>query len=550
MGTDDIDNLDELNSLPADISEFDVQTLSIEKDLVLRNTGNVTHISANDLVEHVEIRPDLIELSCFEIFELNLARKLKVVPVKFENDIVTIAMANPSDLSAMDDLRYKLGQYDVIFVAAEENMINAAISRWSRTVAQSAESEVIKEFRNEAQESNKVEELDEDSGKMSKLILKMLEQAVSLNASDVHIEPNENEVMVRFRVDGVLQPHTKYPLGVANGIVNFFKVQGDMEVADRRRPQDGRFGKIISGREVDFRIVTIPTAHGPEGIVIRLFDQSRARLSIDEVGFHQHIVDPFVKVLESPHGMILVTGPTGSGKTTTLYASLGLIATPDRKVLTIEDPVEIRFQGITQVQVNEEAQLTFSTALKSFLRADPDIMLVGEIRDTETANLAAQAALTGHLVLSTLHTNEAAGAATRLVNLGLEPFIITSALKGVLAQRLMRKLCRSCTEPFEPTEADLKSVKWVEEIMVPDMLWRANKNGCPNCDHTGYRGRLVVGELILISDSVAESIIEMKSSLEIEKIAIIEGMKTLHYDAVLWASEGATSLEEIKRAGV
>ena len=544
MSLDEIDGIDNLDNLS------NTDDLSNEKDLVVRNTGNVTHISSNDLVEHVEIRPDLIAISCFEIIELSLARKLKVVPVKFENDIVTIAMANPSDLSAMDDLRYKLGNYDVIFVASEENMINAAISRWSRTVAQSAESEVIKEFKTEATDSNKVEEMDEDSGKMSKLILKMLEQAVSLNASDVHIEPNENEVMVRFRVDGVLQPHTKYPLGVANGIVNFFKVQGDMEVADRRRPQDGRFGKIISGREVDFRIVTIPTAHGPEGIVIRLFDQSRARLNIDEVGFHQHIVDPFIKVLESPHGMILVTGPTGSGKTTTLYASLGLIATPDRKVLTIEDPVEIRFQGITQVQVNEEAQLTFSTALKSFLRADPDIMLVGEIRDSETANLAAQAALTGHLVLSTLHTNEAAGAATRLVNLGLEPFIITSALKGVLAQRLMRKLCRSCAEPFEASEEEIKSVKWPEDIEMPDMLWRANKNGCPTCDHSGYKGRLVVGELILISDAVAQSIIEMNSSIDIEKIAITEGMKTLHYDAIKWVAEGATSLEEVKRAGV
>lgn len=539
---DDLDNLDSLENISAS---------SESTELVIRNTGDVTQINSTDLIEHVEIRADLIPRHCFEVLELNFARKAKIVPVKFEDNIVTVAMSNPHDLLAMDDIRFKLSRFDVVFVAAELKSIEAALARWSRTVAQSAESEVIKEFKIEnIDTSNRVTELDEESGKMSKLILKMLEQAVSLNASDVHIEPNENEVMVRFRVDGVLQPHTKYPLGLANGIVNFFKVLGDMEVADRRRPQDGRFGKLISGREVDFRIVTIPTAHGPEGIVIRLFDQSRARLNIDQLGFHQSIVDPFIKVLESPHGMILVTGPTGSGKTTTLYASLGLIATNDRKVLTVEDPVEIRFQGITQVQVNEEAQLNFATALKSFLRADPDIMLVGEIRDNETANLAAQAALTGHLVLSTLHTNEAAGAATRLINLGLEPFIITSALKGVLAQRLMRKLCKNCAEPYEPNKDLLIEYNWSDNLEIPTMLWRASREGCPNCDHSGYKGRLVVGELIVISDKIASSIIGVNSSSEIEKIAISEGTRTLHMDALQWVVEGETSLEEVKRAGV
>lgn len=536
---EDIDSLDEI------LYEED------QREIVLRKSKEVAFVESSEVIEHLELRPDLIARECFEIIDLNFARRLKIVPVILDDMNVTIAMANPNDLVAMDDIRFKLPSYDITFASADQTAIDAALSRWSRTVAQSAEAEVVKEFKiDNVAENEVVEELSEESGRMSKLILKMLEQAVSLNASDVHIEPHEKDVIIRFRVDGVLQPHTKYPIHVANGIVNFFKVKGDMEVADRRRPQDGRFGMKISGREVDFRIVTIPTAHGPEGIVIRLFDQSRARLSIEELGFHRHIIEPLIKVLNNPHGMILVTGPTGSGKTTTLYGSLGLIATPDKKVLTVEDPVEIRFQGITQVQVNEEAQLTFATALKSFLRADPDIMLVGEIRDQETANLAAQAALTGHLVLSTLHTNEAAGAATRLVNLGLEPFIITSALKGVLAQRLIRNLCRNCAEPYEPTEEHLKDYNWVEGIEVPEMLWRANPNGCPNCDHTGYRGRLVVGELILVTDKVAQSILEMNSSSDIEKIAVSEEMKTLHYDAVLWAAEGKTSLEEIKRAGV
>jgi type IV pilus assembly protein PilB len=538
-------DIDELN-----IDNKDLNTVSKGADLVIRSSGKITHVVGSDLLEHVEIRPDLIERECFTLYDIVLARRLKAVPVKIEFEQVTIALSDPSDLSAMDDLRYKLTPREVIFVAAEPEMVDLAISRWSRTVARTAETEVIKEFQIESEANAKVKEVDEETGRMSTLINQVLIQAVSLNASDIHIEPTETQVVVRFRVDGVLIPHHNFPLSVANGIVNFFKVKGDMEVADRRRPQDGRFGLTVSGREVDFRVVTLPTAHGPEGIVIRLFDQSRARLNLDEVGFHSHLTIPLTEILESPHGMILVTGPTGSGKTTTLYASLGLIARPDRKVLTVEDPVEIRFQGITQVQVNEEAQLTFATALKSFLRADPDIMLVGEIRDTETANLAAQAALTGHLVLSTLHTNEAAGAATRLINLGLEPFIIASALKAVLAQRLMRKLCRSCALPFEPTEEELKKVKWPENIEVPDQLWKSSSAGCATCDGAGYKGRLVVGELIIISDKFAAGIVDMVSSSDLEKIAFEDGTIGLHHDAILWAASGATSLEEIKRAGV
>ena len=530
--------------------DFTAEENTKSAEVVLRSTGRITHVVGSDLLEHVEIRPDLIERECFTLYDIVLARRLKAVPVKIEFDQVTIALADPSDLSAMDDLRYKLTPREIIFVAAEPEMVDLAISRWSRTVARSAETEVIKEFQIESEANAKVKEVDEETGRMSTLINQVLIQAVSLNASDIHIEPTDTQVVVRFRVDGVLIPHHNFPLTVANGIVNFFKVKGDMEVADRRRPQDGRFGLTVSGREVDFRVVTLPTAHGPEGIVIRLFDQSRARLNLAEVGFHPHLTEPLTEILESPHGMILVTGPTGSGKTTTLYASLGLIARPDRKVLTVEDPVEIRFQGITQVQVNEEAQLTFSTALKSFLRADPDIMLVGEIRDAETANLAAQAALTGHLVLSTLHTNEAAGAATRLINLGLEPFIIASALKAVLAQRLMRRLCRACALPFEPEEEDLKKVKWPESIEVPDQLWKASNAGCASCDGAGYKGRLVVGELIIISDKFAAGVVDMVSSTELEKIAFSEGTIGLHHDAILWAAEGATSLEEIKRAGV
>ena len=519
-------------------------------DLVLRPQQKIDTVAGPSIVEHIEVDTENINIAVLSILDYALSKKMGAIVTFQDSDSLKIALSDPSNLVAMDDLKYRFNPREVIFFSAERDAINTVLNKWAKVLSHEAEQKAVNEFNSEHAKRNKKVEIDEESGRMNSLMAKMLEQAVLSNASDIHIEPNESEVVIRFRVDGVLVEHTRYPVSLANSISNYFKVQADMEVADRRKPQDGRFGKLLGTRAVDFRVVTLPTAKGPEGLVLRIFDQSRARLSIEQVGFHEHLVAPFIKALNQPHGMILVTGPTGSGKTTTLYASLGLIATPDRKVLTIEDPVEIKFQGITQVQVNEEAGLTFTSALRSFLRADPDIMLVGEIRDGETANLAAQAALTGHLVLSTLHTNEASGAPTRLINLGLESFIISSALKAVLAQRLMRKLCEHCAMPYEVSEEELLSSRWPAEIEVPNNLWRASKEGCSKCDHVGYKGRLVVGELIVVGDEIASAIVERKTSAEIEKVAISGGSKSLHYDAILWVSEGKSSLEEVKRAGV
>lgn len=509
----------------------------------------VEQVLGPDFVDYFDLRQGEVDSRCFHLMEIDVARSRRAAPVIIDEDVVTVGVADPSDLVALDDLRMRLTGYDVVFVAVNEDSLDALLARWSREVARADESEAARDLAADAR-TNVVEEESDESGRMARLVNKLLEQAVAVGASDVHVEPSGKQVLVRFRVDGVLQAHTEYPLSIAGGIVNRVKIMSGMEISERRVPQDGRFGRHLSGRDIDCRVVSLPTAEGGEGLVMRLFDQSRARLNLNEIGFHTDLMERFEDVLSAPHGLILVTGPTGSGKTTTLYASLGLVARSDRKTLTIEDPVEIRLGSVTQMQVNDKANLTFATALKSFLRADPDVMLVGEIRDSETASLAAQAALTGHLVLSTLHTNEASGAATRLSNLGLEPFVTASALKAVLAQRLIRRLCTSCALPYEPNDAELTKVRWPEGLDRPTRLMRANPDGCENCARIGYKGRLPIAELVVVDDDMIAGIIARASSTELERIAVASGTVSLHDDACRYALDGLTSIAEILRVGV
>lgn len=509
----------------------------------------VEQVVGPDYVGYFELRQGEVDSRCFHLMEIDVARSRRAAPVLIDGDIVTVGVADPSDLVALDDLRMRLTGYDVVFVAVNDDSLDALLARWSREVARADESEAARDLAADAR-TNVVEEETDESGRMARLVNKLLEQAVAVGASDVHVEPSGKQVLVRFRVDGVLQAHTEYPVSIAGGIVNRVKIMSGMEISERRVPQDGRFGRHLSGRDIDCRVVSLPTAEGGEGLVMRLFDQSRARLNLNEIGFHEDLMERFEDVLSAPHGLILVTGPTGSGKTTTLYASLGLVARSDRKTLTIEDPVEIRLGSVTQMQVNDKANLTFATALKSFLRADPDVMLVGEIRDSETASLAAQAALTGHLVLSTLHTNEASGAATRLSNLGLEPFVTASALKAVLAQRLIRRLCTRCALPYEPTTAELDKVRWPEALERPQRLMKANPDGCEHCARIGYKGRLPIAELVIVDDEMIAGIINRASSTELERIAVASGTVSLHDDACRYALDGLTSIAEIQRVGV
>jgi type IV pilus assembly protein PilB len=502
------------------------------------------------LTAFVDLEPENISTEILATLPFEQCRIWNAVVFARDGMSVKVAMADPSDLVALDNLRLALGGYEATLWSADPARIEATLITWRRRLTDRVQSETVREIAQEV--ASEVRETDaNDDGRMAQLVNQVLEEALIEGASDIHVEPGPELLTIRFRVDGVLHTSKTYPVGVAPGVVNRIKVLGQMDIGERRLPQDGRFQRTLGGRRIDCRVVTIPTSWTSEGVVIRIFDQSRGLQELGGLGFHDHIMEPFLRTLTSPHGLIIVTGPTGSGKTTTLYSSLGVVAREDRKTLSVEDPVEVRIPGVTQVQVNEKAGLTFASALRSFLRADPDVMLVGEIRDGETAALAAQAALTGHLVLSTLHTNEAAGAPTRLTDLGLPGYVVASALRGVLSQRLLRRLCTSCRIPDEvDTEELARRGGWPNGVESPEQVWRANNGGCRNCNRTGYRGRVVTGELLVVQDRIATAITAQVSSGELAAIVTETGGIPLASDALMFVAEGVTSFDEIIRAGV
>jgi type IV pilus assembly protein PilB len=497
-----------------------------------------------------DLEPEHVSVDALVTLPYEQCRIWKAVVFERNGNTVHVAMADPSDLVALDNLRLALSGFDASLWSADPTRVEATLQAWRRRLNERAQSETVREIAEEAAVDSDEHDAN-DEGRMAQLVNQVLEDALVEGASDIHIEPGQDLLTIRFRVDGVLHTSKTYPVGVAAGVVNRIKVLGQMDIGERRLPQDGRFQRILNGRRVDCRVVTIPTSWAAEGVVIRLFDQSRGMQELRSLGFHDHIINPFLEVLAAPHGLIIVTGPTGSGKTTTLYSSLGVVAREDRKTLCVEDPVEVRIPGVTQVQVNEKAGLTFASALRSFLRADPDVMLVGEIRDGETAALAAQAALTGHLVLTTLHTNEAAGAPTRLADLGLPGYVVASALRGILSQRLLRRLCTSCRIPEDVDQLEIeRRGGWPTGVTAPEQLWRANPKGCRNCGSSGYKGRVVSGELLVVESEVASAITAQVSSGELSAAARNAGAVSLAEDALMFVAEGITSLEEIARAGV
>ena len=548
--SDELDNIMNQNIIYNAGSEGNVADLRTPgTDLEQRRSADLQGTVNLSLTLFIDLDPELIAVDALATLPLEQCRAWNAIVFARNGNQVEVAMADPSDLVVLDNLRLSLSGFDATVWAADPARIDLALNTWKRKVTERAQSETAREIAGEVGVDMRTIEANDD-GRMAQLVNQILEEAIGEGASDIHIEPGYDDLNVRFRVDGVLHNAHSYPVGIAAGVVNRIKVLGQMDIGERRLPQDGRFQRLLSGRLVDCRVVTIPTSWGPEGAVLRLFDQSRGLQQLASLGFHQHILDPFMESLSAPHGLIIVTGPTGSGKTTTLYSSLGLVSREDRKTLSVEDPVEVRIPGVSQVQVNEKAGLTFASALRSFLRADPDVMLVGEIRDGETAALAAQAALTGHLVLSTLHTNEAAGAPTRLADLGLAGYVVASALRAVLAQRLLRRLCQSCRIPVAP---DIEIVErrggWPLGIEVPDQVWTANQKGCRNCGKTGYKGRLVSGELLVVNDSIAQAITNQVSSGELARLARESGSIPLSSDALLFVASGETSLDEIVRAG-
>jgi type IV pilus assembly protein PilB len=398
-----------------------------------------------------------------------------------------------------------------------------------------------------ADDLSRVAEVVEDAP-IVKFVNLLISQAIQDRASDIHIEPTEHDLRVRFRIDGVLHEVMRSPRNIQSGVISRLKIMADINIAERRVPQDGRLSVNSTGKKVDLRVATLPTVWG-EKVVMRILDNSTAMLNLSDLGFSESNYERYAKSFTKPYGMLLVTGPTGSGKSTTLYATLNIVSSPDKNVITVEDPVEYRLPGINQVQTNVKAGLTFASALRSILRSDPDIVLIGEIRDHETAQIAIEAALTGHLVLSTLHTNDAPSAVSRLIEMGIEPFLVGSALDCVLAQRLARRLCSKCKEPYTPTAQALEQARypWHDGEPLPTLYRPA---GCSACSKTGYKGRLALHEVMSVTEQIERLAVERASAETIARVARDQGMAMLREDGLAKVAAGVTSLEEIFRVVV
>jgi type IV pilus assembly protein PilB len=497
-------------------------------------------------LEFVDLNDRTIDGSVAALVTESLARRYQAIPVGWEDGKLVVAMADPSNVFAVDDIRALAGA-EVRTVVATASQIIETIERFFRVDGEV--DEVMQAATDEADEESDLSGLSEviEDAPIVKFVNLLVNQAVGDRASDIHVEPHESDLRIRFRIDGVLHEVMRSPRSIQAGVISRLKVMADINIAERRLPQDGRITMKVSGRSIDLRVATLPTVYG-EKVVMRILDKSQAVLKLEDLGFLPEALARFEASYTKPYGTILVTGPTGSGKSTTLYSTLNQLNTPDRNIITVEDPVEYRLPGINQVQIHPKAGLTFAGALRSILRADPDVVLVGEIRDKETAVIGIEAALTGHLVLSTLHTNDAASTPMRLVEMGVEPFLVTSALDCVVAQRLARRLCDKCKEAYQPTEAELTAAGWpAEELEAGEWPMLHKAIGCGACGRTGYKGRFGIHEVMTMSEELERLVIERRSSEDLQKVALMQGMLSMRSDGLRKAGMGMTSLEEIFR---
>ena len=490
--------------------------------------------------EYVDLSDYLVDITAASLLSPEQSRRLLAIPIQRDGDQLLVAMADPTDYQAVDDI----GMYTHLPVrplVAAKSAILAAIDRYHHI--DSADEYVVAATDQADEDSDQVE-LVVDEGPIVKLVDTLIEAAVAARASDVHFEPGAAELRVRYRVDGVLHDANRFPgRDLQKRILARVKVLGGMDVTDRRTPQDGRAVVNVAGRTADLRISALPTPHGDQ-IAIRILEQTSTLLGLADLGFSPHNLERYRHAYEG-HGTILVTGPTGSGKSTTLYATLNLVNDPGVKIITVEDPIEYQLPGITQVQVNPKAGLTFASALRSILRSDPDIILVGEIRDTETAQIAVQAATSGHSVLSTLHTTDAASTPGRLIDMGLEPFLISAVLECVVAQRLARRLCEKCKRPYYPSREQLGPYWPYERLGHPDEIYEAV--GCAHCKGTGYNGRYAIHEVMIVNEEIRHLIVERASAHVIKEAAIKAEMWTLQETAMEGVAAGHTTLVEVKR---
>ena len=551
-----------------DLTDLLVATHAVEEDKVVRALADEVGM---EFIE--KIPTELIPEELIDAVPINFARQNRVLPLTQSDDSVRVAVANPLDPFPIDDLRILLAK-TIIPVAASEETIDDAINRVYERKDETGLAE--------AKEGDEVEELRDlidmtDEAPVIRWVNNLFYTAVKERASDIHIEPTEDKVIVRYRVDGRLIPRKEANRGFLSSIVSRVKIEAGLNIAEKRLPQDGRISKKIAGKVIDVRVSTIPTAKG-ERVVMRLLDKEQVLLNLIDLGFARKELDQLEHLIGRPNGIILVTGPTGSGKTTTLYACLNRINTPEKNILTAEDPVEYELRGIGQMQVQPKIGLTFASGMRSFLRQDPDVIMVGEIRDHETAEIAIHASLTGHLVLSTLHTNDAPSAITRLVDMDVKAYQISSSVLAVLAQRLVRKLCEQCKTPYTPTAQDLRELgidlamaqeKLVElqRLAATTVLGRSNPptlpdpvsansgkltfyhhTGCDGCSNTGYRGRIGIFELMMIDEPVRREILNNSDAKTIQRVAQQQGMRLLREDGARQVVAGVTSVEEVLAA--
>lgn len=495
--------------------------------------------------------PEEDVLDLVQLVPINFAKRYLVLPVAREGHAVLVATADPSQISALDDLRVLLRHPIKTFVAPAPVVLDAINRAYDQITAGSA-SELMDDLDTERldleladlEEPRDLLDADEEAP-IIRLVNQLIFQAAKDRASDIHIEPYERDLLVRFRIDGVLYDILSPPKRFQPIITSRIKVMAGLNIAEKRLPQDGRIRIRLAGKDIDIRVSIVPTAHG-ERVVMRLLDRASTLLQLEELGLTGNKLDTVNRLIRQSHGIILVTGPTGSGKTTTLYACLAKINTTDKNIITIEDPIEYQLHGIGQIQVNPKIDLTFANGLRSILRQDPDVIMVGEIRDTETAEIAIQAALTGHLVFSTLHTNDSFGAMTRLLDMGIEPFLVSSSVIAVMAQRLVRRVCTDCREAYRPTREEIEEVGITPQQLGGREIYKQGP-GCSNCKGKGYRGRTGIHELLVVDDEIRSLVMKNADAASIRRTATAHGMNTLREDGAEKVLAGITTIEEVLR---
>jgi len=529
---------------------IEVQSKTGEKlGKVLIKSGYVTESQILEALEfqlgipHVDLHKYYIDPEVAKLIPEAVAKRHTIIPIKKDKDGILVAMADPLNIFAIDDVKIITKQNVKPLIASESSILKAIDRIYGKEQAEKAVQDFKKEFQSEASNELPSEILEEvQNAPAVRFVNSIIEQAIKNRASDIHFEPTEKDLRIRFRIDGQLTEAMRTIKSTHAPVVTRVKIMANMNIAERRLPQDGRFEFVSNEKNIDVRVSSLPTVFG-EKLVLRLLDKENFVMTKEQLGFDKEDLVLFDKLIKRPYGIVLLTGPTGSGKTTTLYAMLKELNKPNVNIITVEDPVEYSIEGINQVQVNEKAGLTFATALRSILRQDPDVIMIGEIRDTETAEIAIRSAITGHLVLSTLHTNDAAGAMTRLIDMGIEPYLVSSAVVGVIAQRLARKICDNCKISYKASESE-KKILGVEE-KKDFTLYRGR--GCPVCNKTGYRGRIPIYEILTVTSNIRELINAKASSDVIKEQAVKNGMKTLRESAKKFVLEGKTTIDEMLR---